>query len=367
MRLLFLSLLLLAGAGGWWATSGSPDVTGARARTERAPRERAPLMEGVEATTVEADLATLWELSEYVDRPRLESVVGRLLQRVQDAPDAPDAPDAERGDVHVALCEGLRLVGDVQGAVDHGLLATEAQPASSEAHRLHAKAVGELMRTGGVLAAMRQLGTYKALVAKAVELDPHNIEARVDRIGFLVFAPGMVGGDVDEALAMCDAMQEEDPRHAGLMASLALAQMDRLDDALERCAETLEAFPGDQTLHLTLARLYQESGRPEQAHPHFDAVLDGDLTAKYYQALYQRAVLRLEEGRLQEQVITDLEAYLEADPYGDFLPTIADVHARLGEVHVALGRTEVARASFQRALLLDEDHEDAEAGLDGLD
>ena len=361
MRLVFLSLLLLAGAGGWWATSGSPDVAGARARTERAPRERALLIEGVEAPIVEADLATLWELSEHVDRPRLESVVGRLLQRIS------DVPDAERGDVHLALCEGLRLVGNVQGAVDHGLLATEVLPTSSEAHRLHAKAVGELMRTGGVLAAMRQLGTYKALVAKAVELDPHNMEARVDRIGFLVFAPGMVGGDVDEALALCDAMQEEDPRHAGLMASLALAQMDRVDDALERCAETLEAFPGDQTLHLTLARLYQESGRPEQAHAHFDAVLDGELTAKYFQALYQRAVMRLEEDRLHEQVITDLEAYLEADPYGDFLPTIADVHAQLGGAHVALGRTEVARASFQRALLLDEDHEDAEAGLDGLD
>jgi len=218
-----------------------------------------------------------------------------------------------------------------------------------------------------MFSAMKHLGPYKELIARAIELDPGNVKARVARIGFLVFAPGLLGGDLGEAQRLAVELEPLDARYSALMRVLALAQAERISEAQALCEETLQGFPGDQSLHLTLARMFQEEGRDEEAAPHFEAVLGGPLTEKYYQALYQRAVLWIEADREHDLALAGMVEYADAEPYGDFLPSVAAALWRQGQACELMGRVDDARSRYEASLVEDPDFDRADDALDALD
>lgn len=51
----------------------------------------------------------------------------------------------------------------------------------------------------------------KESLDKALELDPENVEARLDRVRWLVTSPGMIGGDVGDARAEAKEIAKRDP------------------------------------------------------------------------------------------------------------------------------------------------------------
>lgn len=363
MRILIAVALLSVVGTGWWLTQPEPapdfDAALARATDTGAGADLGPAATpadpAVAEPTVDDDLAQLVELQRIVDRPALEAVRGRLAKAL--------AEDQDDGALNQALCVTERLLGDAEAAVAFGDRAVALMPESSAAHLDQSKALAELMRVAGLFSAMKHLGTYKALINRAIELDPGNVKARVARIGFLVFAPGIAGGDLEEARRLTDELQPISARYYGLMSALALAQEGHFDDAMSMCEATLVDFPGDQSLHLSLARMLEEQDRDEEAVGHYDVVLEGPRTEKYYQALYHRAVLRMEAERELELASAALQEYAAADPYGDFLPGVAEALTNQGQVCELLGDTDRARACYEAALVEDPEFEPAEDAL----
>ncbi len=325
------------------------------------------------APSLVEDLARLEHLTHIVDRPALRGVAARLQTRFRSLSSGAVSEELSslntlntKARLSLALCEAKRLLGEVQQAVEFGEQATALLPQHSEAHLQHAKAIAEQMRVGGLLTAMSSLGTYKDLIARAIELDRQNFSARAAQIGYMLFAPGLLGGDTEQARRLCDDLDQDDPRRAGLMRALSYAQEEQVDEALKACEEVLQSYPGDQSLQLSVARMLHEEQRLDEAATRYDSVLGGPHTAKYYLALYHRAVLRVEAKQDLEMALAAFQEYERAEPYGEFLPGLATSHWRQGQVYEQLGRDDLARASYEKALAVDEDFDQAEDALDAL-
>ncbi len=260
-----------------------------------------------------------------------------------------------------------RLTGRLEDAIAFGERAIELRPDDSSAHLQYAKALGEKMLTAGLMFAMSHLGTYKDELAKAVELDAANVIARAEQIGFFIFAPGIVGGDIDEAKRLAAGLRADAPKRARLMEALAAAKDEEVEQAIAICRAGLAEDPADQDLHVTLATFLVDEDRHDEAAPHFEAAVDGPPTTSYYRALYQHARMRVRRRVELEEAIASFGEYIAARPYGDMMPSVAGAHVRRGEAHALLGRTDDARAEYERALVLDPDSEDAREALDELD
>ncbi len=307
---------------------------------------------------------TYADVRERVDRPVLEQVAARLRVGLEDDASADVADVAEWV---IALCDATRLLGRTEEAIELGQRATELRPADSRAHYLYAKALGEHMRQGGLLTAVRYVGSYKSALARAIELDPQNTAARADRIGFLVFAPGLVGGDIEQARRLAEQLVVDDGRRGALM--LALAQMTDGDRtaAIATCRDALQRFPADQDLRVALAGALVDSGRRSEASGHYDEVRTGPRTAAWYRALYLQAQMRVTGAYELDAAVEALRTYAEAQPYGDLMPTVADARWRLGQALERSGQAQAAGVAYREALRLDPDHEDAEQSLADLD
>ena len=88
---------------------------------------------------------------------------------------------------------------DYEEGIRYGKQAVKVSPDSAEAHFQYAVALRIKMSKVSKVKAMFSLGTYKSELKQALELEPDHTEARNEQIGFLVNAPGVAGGDLDQA------------------------------------------------------------------------------------------------------------------------------------------------------------------------
>lgn len=131
----------------------------------------------------------------------------------------------------------------------------------------------------------------------------------------------------------------------------------RLEDAARSLAAARCLDEGDLQLWFETARAWLAAGRPEHAL----ATLDQQRTDEQDEALLQR--LRADAlhslGRMQDAAQA-VRASIAAGARN------ADTYNLLGVTLFQAGRTEDARESFERALVLEPDHADARANLDAL-
>ncbi len=276
-------------------------------------------------------------------------------------------------ELELALVESelARLRGDADRALELAERAVELAPDSSAAQHGLARALTLRMR-GGMLAAMGSLAAFKQALRSAVELDPGNVDARTDWIGFLAIVPGLAGGDKDEALRLARELQTVDERRGLVMTSFVQSLREETDAALATLSKALEAYPGDPELLTTRAMLFASEERLDEARRDYEAALAGEHDRgegrrHHYMALYQLAKMRVEAGLELEEALAALETYADEAPLADLLPPRAGAHWRAGQALEQLGRTEEARRAFERALELDPDMEQAREELEALD
>ena len=73
--------------------------------------------------------------------------------------------------------------------------------------------LNQISRVKGMLV----IGRYKSALRKALELDPKNVDARVEEIGFLIHAPGIIGGSETKAQEKIDDLKSTHRREAMVM------------------------------------------------------------------------------------------------------------------------------------------------------
>lgn len=280
--------------------------------------------------------------------------------------------DAQADPEHAALdavllrIDLLRLTGEAERAMQLAERAAQRWPDRSELHHVWAKAIGTRMREGGMLAALRWIGAYKQQMAEAVALDPGNVAASVDEIGFLVYAPALVGGDRERAKQLGESLRAIDDASGSMMTALAYDQSGDKATAITLCTQALERNPGHQDLGFVLTSLLDETGRQQESLAAAERVLAGPRTPAYYRALYHRARLGLDRGRDAAACLADLDDFVARAPPADFMPTRAQARYHRGRALEGLGRPDEARASYAAALADDPELQLASLALQRL-
>ena len=271
-----------------------------------------------------------------------------------------------RGESLVLLTRACNALQDYESGVKYGKEAIELRPEDSVAHFEYAQALRIKMTKISKIKAMMSLSTYKKELARALELDPKNLDARDEQIAFLANAPGFAGGDKKEARQKATELVALDwHRGKNWLANIELEEQ-KDEAAIPILREILGRYPDDVQAHFRLAYSLQKLEHWQEADAEFAKLAQNAEARIALHARYQRARTRI-LGKFEQPVAIDmLSAYIAELPKdAQGLPPAAAAWRRLGNAHAQLGHTDEARKAFEQSLAL-ENSEDTRKDLAAL-
>jgi tetratricopeptide (TPR) repeat protein len=268
----------------------------------------------------------------------------------------------------VLATRALNQVEDWKLGIEYGKQAIEAFPERSEARLAYAIALRTKMQQVSTMKAMFIIGSYKRELRKAIELNPKNVEAREEQIGFLTHAPGIAGGDKQKARELVEELKPLDWRAA----MFSLAEIHREEKDTESAISVYEAMierdAEDFQARLALAFALQSAGNYRESDRHFKTLLENENERMSLSARYQLARSRVlgeyEQRRAVDHLTTYIAALTESVQPG--LPTKSNAYWRLGMAYEQLQELDDARRSFEKAIALDGDNKLAKDALNKL-
>ncbi len=297
------------------------------------------------------------EATELIDTGEFD----RALAILEAAVDQP----GDEADELILLTRVSTALGDYESGIGYGKAAVEAAPSSSEAHFRYAEALRTKMSNVGKMKAMFTIRTYKSELKKAIELDPKNLNAREEEVGFLIHAPGIAGGSTSKAREKLADLEKLDWRRAKLM-QLQLEGKEKDHAALEAVFDSLlERFPEDSAVRNRYGYFLQGQERYREADRLFAALVGSEEAVRSLGALYQRARTRILGEYELVEALEFLESYLvklDENP-AQGLPGPAAAHWRMGNAYEQLEKNTEARRSYERSLEIDPDNANAKKSL----
>lgn len=280
---------------------------------------------------------------------------------------APLALQAQAG--RAAYDEGMRLMraNNPAAAERQFERAVRAEPSVGLYHLWLGNAVGQQAQDASVVRQPFLARRIKAEFERAVELDPDLLDARDGLIQFYLQAPAVMGGSEAKAREQQREIARRSPTR-GHMAMANIAWHARDTVATERALRAAaEALPDSAGPALSLAIRQHGWGRTSQAF----ATIEGFL-ARHPQhpgARYQYGRLAAVSGRNLPEGERHLRALIADTGWepGNYAPSRAATHARLGDILRRQGKRDEARAAYQFALALDKDLQIAKDGLKAVE
>ena len=132
------------------------------------------------------------------------------------------AQDPANADALIARSDAIRGAGQesrIEEAVKLGEQCVAAHPQVANCHLAYGNALGSKAMNSGMMAAMRYASTIRDSFAKAVELDPQNINARFSMLQYYVQAPSIAGGGAEKAQAFAAQTATVNPDAGKLLAA----------------------------------------------------------------------------------------------------------------------------------------------------
>lgn len=270
-----------------------------------------------------------------------------------------------KGEAALLLAKLYTKQNKTDEAITYGKQAAALLPESSEAHFVYAAAISRKMSSNPGFA-MANLGNYREALDKALELDPNNYDAHVQRIGFLASAPPVAGGSLEKAKAAAAELEAKSEKD-GLIAYTIIYDKENDAAKLEETYTRLQAIEPSNRNHFQIAMSQVQQGKDAEAIPHFRHLVDAKDPDYRWAAQYQLARALIVSDSDVAQGIEMLKTYIaEAPDKGRNLPTKAGAYWRLGDAEEKLGNVEAAKAAYEQALKLNPEEADAKTGLERL-
>jgi len=164
-----------------------------------------------------------------------------------------DPRDAE---AHYVLARYRQAAGDLEAALSLAEKACELAPRNAEHRYLLAGIYGQQAQKASVFGKLGFARRFQREAEAAIELDPGQVEARMGLIEFHLQAPGIAGGDKQEARRLAAEIGQIDPA-SGYLAQIRIARREERDAEVPGLYQKLAAVqsPSYSTL-LSLASYY---------------------------------------------------------------------------------------------------------------
>ncbi len=196
-----------------------------------------------------------------------------------------------------------------------------------------------------------------------MRLDPENMDAREWLANYLWEAPGIAGGDKDEALEQVDAITRRDPLAGHSMRGEWHFEDEEYAAAVQEYRAVLAVDFTRNGARYMIGMSYQQLEDWDRAFDTFEnAVRIDSLAMNSWYQLGRTGVLG--QPNL-DRAIEAYQFYLSVD-HQPGTPDHASAHWRLGMIYELQGDGAVARQEYERALGLDPEHEDAKKALRDL-
>ena len=267
----------------------------------------------------------------------------------------------------VLLTETCAAMGDYEDGIGYGKRAIKLLPNSSDAHYQYARALRVKLRRVSRMRAMFLAGDYKSALKKALALDPGNLEAQEEEIGFLVNAPGIAGGSLSKARQRIDELKAVDLAVALRLEAMAEFKQGNDKRGGELLRRVVELDPGNAEDRVRLAVWLQDLERFPDAGEHLGVALEDTNRIHVQLARYQLARSRILGRYDQANAIKLLREYienLEGNP--EDLPSESNAYWRLGNAYEQLEQKGKAHQAYTRAIELDAGNKQAKQALKKL-
>jgi tetratricopeptide (TPR) repeat protein len=252
------------------------------------------------------------------------------------------------------------------GAVKYGKQASKLLKDRAEAHLAYASAINMKMSVNTAFA-MGNAGTYRKALDKALALDPDNLDAVLQRIGFLANAPAIAGGSLKKAKEQADELKDRNERYHLIAWSIIYRKEDDNTKLAETYDKLLVITPDNTDYMFRLAMIHVEEGRNEEALPLLEKVYASKDPDHLWESTYHYGrVLVITEKDIAAAAKL-FESYVaEAPENDDDLPPKSAAYWRLGDAQEKLGNIEAARTAYEKSLELDPKDKDSQAALERL-
>lgn len=205
----------------------------------------------------------------------------------------------------------------------------------------------------GPLKSLRIARDVRSDLEHALAVAPDHADALAALAAFHLRAPGIAGGDKDEAAALLARLGELAPLRRTFREAIELAEEERFAEAVERIALALsQADRARPDWRVRMGDWLHRMGRNEDAlEAYRRALLEAPRHAG---ALYALGRTSAESGLAADAGINALQRFL-AQPRWPQDPEPKLAWWQLGRIHARAGCAEEARAAFRRAMALDPD------------
>ncbi|MBC8181031.1 tetratricopeptide repeat protein [candidate division KSB1 bacterium] len=253
--------------------------------------------------------------------------------------------------------------GDYDNSIDWYKKAVKLDGKNSLYHFQLGQAYGIKAQRASIFKKVGAAKNVKKEFAKAVELDSLNIEARFGLMQFYLMAPGIMGGDKDEAKNQAKEISKINKPEGHLAFGVIYEREENVEKAQIEYKQAIEADANILRYQYNLARVYGDNKKLDQAFEIYEKILKNnpeDLTA-YYQVgrLSSKTGENLQRGK------ECLHQFIQAKTNNNETVT-AWAHYRLGLIHEKEGNKDEAKKEFETALKINPDHKQAKKALKNL-
>src|SRR5258706_8333571 len=184
---------------------------------------------------------------------RIDETIAELTRRLSSSP-----ADAESSNL---LCRAYFALGDWDRAESSCRKAASLEPDNSRFHLWLGRVYGEKADRSNFLAAAGLAGKVRGEFERAVQLNPKDVDARLDLAEFYLAAPGIVGGGEQKARAQAQFIATVNPAREHWVYARIAEQKKDVATAEREYRQYIDLSHGDAEAWLNLALFLRRQKR----------------------------------------------------------------------------------------------------------
>jgi tetratricopeptide (TPR) repeat protein len=202
------------------------------------------------------------------------------------------------------------MLGEYKKSTEALEKAVAGAPDNSDYALWLARAYGRRAETSSPFTAPGHASHARQYFEKAVQLNPHNLEAMTDLFEYYLEAPGFLGGGLDKARATADRIAKLDPGEGYWSQAKIAEKRKEYSGAEAQLRHAIEASPQQVGRFIDLARFLSRQGRVQETDHTFAQA--EKIAPNSPKLMFAKADLYIQQGRNLDEAKTLLKKFLSS-------------------------------------------------------